>query len=492
MQIRFLDDSTAAETRIVACLVNQNALPAGLEPVLAEGAAMSRFAGGSDAAWAVEARWPKAWNSPANWSPNPPMRSIPKASSPAAKRKCRAPALVRVLHDAEMRRLGMGALLGVAQGSVREPRLLVMEWKGGGTGRASRRLRRQGRDVRYRRHLDQAGRRHGRHEVGHGRRGLRRRRHAALAKRGAKANVVGICGLVENMPDGNAQRPGDVVTSMSGQTIEVINTDAEGRLVLCDALTWRRSEFNPAAIIDLATLTGAMIVSLGHEYGGMFANDDELADKIDAAGKASGDKVWRFPMGKAYDKLIDSPIADMKNMGARYGGSITAAQFLQRFIEDKGTPGRTSTSPAWSGPTSPARPGTRARPAMACGCWTAFVRRYPRKLMRVDFYQLSRDPAVEKVLPLLARNTLNAGSGCWWCRTMARNSIGSARRCGRRRTASSPMAGGRAARRAPADPAVGPSRTGQRRALPRAGRWPVARRGRAVRAHVPPVRRPAT
>jgi leucyl aminopeptidase len=146
--------------------------------------------------------------------------------------------------------------------------------------------------------------------------------------------VIGVCGLVENMPDANAQRPGDVVTSMSGQTIEVINTDAEGRLVLCDVLTFAQREFNPSAIIDLATLTGAMIVSLGHEYGGLFANDEDLAAKIDKAGKASGDKVWRFPLSKAYDKLIDSPIADMKNMGARYGGSITAAQFLQRFIED--------------------------------------------------------------------------------------------------------------------------------------------------------------
>jgi leucyl aminopeptidase len=155
-----------------------------------------------------------------------------------------------------------------------------------------------------------------------------------FARRDAKANVIGLCGLVENMPDGNAQRPGDVVTTMSGQTVEVINTDAEGRLVLCDVLTFVQREYNPSAIIDLATLTGAMIVSLGHEYGGMFANNEELAAGIDKAGKASGDKVWRFPLGKAYDKLIDSQIADMKNMGARYGGSITAAQFLQRFIED--------------------------------------------------------------------------------------------------------------------------------------------------------------
>jgi leucyl aminopeptidase len=159
----------------------------------------------------------------------------------------------------------------------------------------------------------------------------------ALALRKAKANIIGVCGLVENMPGGNAQRPGDVVTTMSGQTVEVINTDAEGRLVLCDALTWAQQQFKPAAIVDIATLTGAMIISLGHEHGGIFSNDDALADGLLAAGRASGDKLWRFPLSPAYDKLIDSPIADMKNVGPRWGGSITAAQYLQRFI-DEGTP----------------------------------------------------------------------------------------------------------------------------------------------------------
>jgi leucyl aminopeptidase len=158
-----------------------------------------------------------------------------------------------------------------------------------------------------------------------------------LARRKAKANVVGVCGLVENMPDGNAQRPGDVVTSMSGQTIEVINTDAEGRLVLCDAITWTQKEFAPAAVIDLATLTGAIIISLGNEHGGIFANDDDLAGKLLAAGTKSGDRLWRMPIGAAYDKLIDSPIADMKNVGPREGGSISAAQFIQRYV-DKGRP----------------------------------------------------------------------------------------------------------------------------------------------------------
>ncbi len=156
----------------------------------------------------------------------------------------------------------------------------------------------------------------------------------AIAGRKAKANVVGIVGLVENMPDGNAQRPGDIVTTMSGQTVEVLNTDAEGRLVLCDAITWAQKVYEPKVIVDLATLTGAMVISLGHEYAGIFANDDGLSEKLIAAGEATNNKLWRFPLSPAYDKLIDSPIADMKNIGPREGGSITAAQFLKRFVDD--------------------------------------------------------------------------------------------------------------------------------------------------------------
>jgi len=156
----------------------------------------------------------------------------------------------------------------------------------------------------------------------------------ALAGRKAKANVVGVCGLVENMPDGNAQRPGDVVTTMSGQTVEVINTDAEGRLVLCDAMTWAQRTFKPKSMIDLATLTGAMVITLGHEYAGIFSNDEKLAGQLINAADESGDKLWRQPLGDAYDRLIDSPIADMKNVGPREAGSITAAQFLLRYVED--------------------------------------------------------------------------------------------------------------------------------------------------------------
>ncbi len=142
-----------------------------------------------------------------------------------------------------------------------------------------------------------------------------------------------MCGLVENMPDGNAQRPGDVVTTMSGQTVEVLNTDAEGRLVLCDAVTWVQRTHGPKTIVDLATLTGAMIIALGSEHGGLFANDDGLAEELLSAGRATGDHLWRFPLGDAYNKLIDSPIADMKNVGPRGAGSITAAQFIQRFVD---------------------------------------------------------------------------------------------------------------------------------------------------------------
>ena len=246
-----------------------------------------------------------------------------------------------VLGEDELRALGMGALLGVAQGSVRPPRLLAMQWRGGesgGQGRSGPTVF-LGKGVTFDSggiSIKPAG---GMEDMkwDMGGAGAVAGAMLALAGRQAKANVVGVCGLVENMPDGAAQRPGDVVTSMSGQTIEVINTDAEGRLVLCDALTWLQRQFDPAAIVDLATLTGAMITSLGHEYAGMFANNDALAGRLDAAGQASGDRLWRFPLGQAYDKLIDSQIADMKNTGPRHGGSITAAQFIQRFI-DKGRP----------------------------------------------------------------------------------------------------------------------------------------------------------
>ncbi|WP_118857060.1 leucyl aminopeptidase [Sphingomonas mesophila] len=244
---------------------------------------------------------------------------------------------IEVLNGPAMAKLGMGALLGVAQGSVREPRLLVMRWNGGAKGEAPIAL--LGKGVTF----DTGGisikpalgMEAMKWDMGGA--GAVAGAMKALAMRGAKANVIGVCGLVENMPDGNAQRPGDVVTTMSGQTVEVINTDAEGRLVLCDVMTWVQRTHKPRLMVDLATLTGAMVISLGHEYAGIFANDDELAGQLLAAGLDSGDLLWRQPLGEAYDRLIDSPIADMKNVGPREGGSITAAQFLQRFVED-GTP----------------------------------------------------------------------------------------------------------------------------------------------------------
>ena len=241
---------------------------------------------------------------------------------------------VTVLDEAQMRDLGMGALLGVSQGSVREGRLLVLKWNGGAADAETLAL--VGKGVTFDTGgisiKPAAGMEDMKWDMGGA--GAVAGAMKAIAARKAKANVVGVMGLVENMPDGNAQRPGDVVTSMSGQTIEVINTDAEGRLVLCDALTWVQKTHSPSTIVDLATLTGAMIISLGNEHGGLFANDDSLADALLAAGKATDEKLWRFPLSDAYDKLIDSQIADMKNVGPRGAGSITAAQFLKRYINE--------------------------------------------------------------------------------------------------------------------------------------------------------------
>ena len=240
---------------------------------------------------------------------------------------------IEVLDRAAMEKLGMGALLGVAQGSAREGRLLVLRWNGGGQGQPVAFV---GKGVTFDTGgisiKPAAGMEAMKWDMGGA--GAVAGAMKAIALRKAKANIVGICGLVENMPGGNAQRPGDVVTTMSGQTVEVINTDAEGRLVLADAVTYVQKNYNPSTIIDLATLTGAILISLGHEWAGLFSNNDELAGKLLQAGDESGDKLWRMPLGEPFDRLIDSPIADMKNVGPREGGSITAAQFIQRFIEN--------------------------------------------------------------------------------------------------------------------------------------------------------------
>ncbi len=239
---------------------------------------------------------------------------------------------VEVLDVAAMKKLGMGALLGVGQGSVHESKVVIMRWNGGKRGTDP--VAFVGKGVCFDSGgisikpaagmEDMKGDMAGAACVV----GLMR----ALAVRKAKVNAVGAIGLVENMVDGKAQRPGDIVKTMSGQTIEIINTDAEGRLVLADVLHYVNKRFKPKFMINLATLTGAIIVALGQEYAGMFSNDDKLAERLTKAGDATGERVWRMPLGPEYDKMIDSKFADMKNTGGRWAGSITAAQLLQRFV----------------------------------------------------------------------------------------------------------------------------------------------------------------
>lgn len=242
---------------------------------------------------------------------------------------------VEILDEPALEKLKMGALLGVAMGSVRPARVAVMHWHGAKSKRAKP-VCFVGKGVVFDTGgismKPAAGMEDMKGDMGGAAcvTGLM----LALAGRKAAVNAVGLIGLVENMPSGKAQRPGDIVTSMSGQTIEVLNTDAEGRLVLADVLWYAQERFKPRLIVDLATLTGAIMVALGKEYAGLFSNDDKLAGELAAAGIATGEKVWRMPLAKAYDKLIDSKNADMKNIGGRYGGAITAAQFIQRFIKD--------------------------------------------------------------------------------------------------------------------------------------------------------------
>lgn len=239
-----------------------------------------------------------------------------------------------ILTEKEMKKLGMGSLLGVAQGSVRPPRLAIMKWNGGKAKQQPVAFIGKGVvfDTGGISIKPAAGMEDMKGDMG-GAAAVTGLMHA-LASRKAKANVIGIVGLVENMPDGNAQRPGDIVKSMSGQTIEVINTDAEGRLVLADALWYCKETYKPRFMINLATLTGAIMVALGQHHAGLFSNDDELAGQLSGAGYATGERLWRMPLGDEYDKMIDSKFADMKNSSGRYGGSITAAQFLKRFVGD--------------------------------------------------------------------------------------------------------------------------------------------------------------
>jgi leucyl aminopeptidase len=251
-----------------------------------------------------------------------------------AKALTKAGVKVEILTPQQMKKLGMGALLGVAQGSAFEPRVVIMRWDGGKRGDAP--VAFVGKGVTFDTGgvsikpaagmEDMKGDMAGAACVT----GLM----LALAKRKAKANVIGAIGLVENAVDGNAQRPGDIVKSMSGQTIAVLNTDAEGRLVLADVLWYVQDRFKPKFMVNLATLTGAIMIALGKEHAGLFSNNDQLSERLTASGLATGEKVWRMPLAPEYDKLIDHDVADMKNIGGRYGGAITAAQFIQRFVNN--------------------------------------------------------------------------------------------------------------------------------------------------------------
>jgi leucyl aminopeptidase len=241
---------------------------------------------------------------------------------------------VSIMTPAQMKKLGMGAILGVAQGSAHEARIVVMQWNGGKAGEKP--VAFIGKGVTFDTGgisiKPAAGMEDMKGDMGGAAcvAGLM----LALAKRKAKVNAVGAIGIVENMPDGKAQRPGDIVTSMSGQTIAVLNTDAEGRLVLADVLWYIQDKFKPKFMVDLATLTGAILVALGKEHAGLFSNDDTLAQRLSEAGYATGEKVWRMPLTPEYDKIIDHDVADVKNTGGRHAGSITAAQFLQRFVNN--------------------------------------------------------------------------------------------------------------------------------------------------------------
>ncbi len=265
---------------------------------------------------------------------------------------------VEILDERQMAKLGMGALLGVSQGSARPPRMVVMKWNGAsGDGKDPIALVGKGVtfdtggislkpgagmwDMKW----DMAGA------------GAVVGAMAAIAGRKAKANVVGVVGAVENMPSGTAQRPGDIVHSMSGQTIEVLNTDAEGRLVLADAIWYTQQTFKPKLIVDLATLTGAIMIALGSENAGLFANDDALAEKLTAAGKKVGEKVWRMPLSDAYDRMIDADQADMKNIaGERWAGATVGAQFIGRFVKDVPWAHLDVAGVVWSGKDAPTAP----------------------------------------------------------------------------------------------------------------------------------------
>ncbi len=264
----------------------------------------------------------------------PPNVLFPEEFAERAAKLDKLGVEIEILDEKQMKKIGMRALLGVGQGSRRESRVVIMRWIGAkanvkpvafvgkgvtfDTGGISLKPGAGMEDMKG----DMAGA------------ACVTGLMYALAARKAKVNAIGVIGIVENMPDGNAQRPGDIVTSLSGQTIEIINTDAEGRLVLADVLWYTQERFEHVFMVNLATLTGAILVALGQENAGLFSNDDTLCERLTAAGRATGETVWRMPLSPAYDKMVDSKFADMKNSAGRYGGSITAAQFLQRHVDD--------------------------------------------------------------------------------------------------------------------------------------------------------------
>jgi len=295
----------------------------------------SSHAGAARTAWQERMAVAEGVELARNLVNEPPNVLFPAEFAERAKGLEKLGVEVNVLDGKAMGKLGMNALLGVGRGSARDSRLVTMRWNGARSKR-TKPLAIVGKGVCFDSGgisiKPSAGMEDMKGDMG-GAACTVGLMHA-LATRKAKVNAVGVIGLVENMPDGDAIRPGDILTSMSGQTIEIINTDAEGRLVLADALWYAQQTFAPRAVIDLATLTGAIMVALGQEMAGLFSNNDELAQRLIAAGDATGEKVWRMPLGQAYDKLIDSKFADMKNTGGRHGGSITAAQFVQRFIKD--------------------------------------------------------------------------------------------------------------------------------------------------------------
>jgi len=259
----------------------------------------------------------------------------PKEFADRSKALTKLGVKVQLLSEKDLKSLGMESLLAVGQGSDRPSYVSVMQWQGAGA-KGGKPVAIVGKGVTF-----DTGGISIKPAAGMG--DMKGDMAGAacvvglmhtLAARKAKVNAVGLIGLVENMPSGNATRPGDVIGSMSGQSIEVLNTDAEGRLVLADVLWYAQDKFSPKWVVNLATLTGAILVALGKEYAGMFSNNDELCDKLSKSGEAVGEKVWRLPLGPKYDEMIKSDVADMKNIGGRWGGSITAAQFLQRFIKD--------------------------------------------------------------------------------------------------------------------------------------------------------------